>query len=42
METEIGWEKKIRKRVAVEDIVSYLIKTVSALFYLSNHMFSYL
>ena len=28
METEIGWEKKIRKRIEVEDFMEVLAKTV--------------
>ena len=28
METEIGWETKTRKRIAVEDVIQVLIKTV--------------
>ena len=28
METEIGWETKTRKRIAVEDFIEVLIKTV--------------
>lgn len=28
METEIGWETKTRKKIAVEDVIQVLIKTV--------------
>ena len=28
METEIGWEKKTRKRIEVKDFMEVLIKTV--------------
>lgn len=41
METEIGWETKTRKKIAVEDIIQVLIKTVRSFRFLFLQQITY-